>query len=123
MIGPVGIPNMPITAATLTADLVEAPSDRWIRLLAHWLGNGEVSSEATPLTGRPVIDALVAAATAQLARSQGVAVPLWTPHPSRFLTAFWQPAGPQFYAWSPAHAADEFLLRGIIVEQESLVAV
>ena len=114
---------MAMTAATLAEDLLAAPKSRWVRLVAHWLADGDVSAGPVPLTDVPVIDALVAAATAQLARTRGEAVPDWTREESRILEAFWQPAGPQFYAWSLAHAAEEFFLRGIVIEQDSLVAV
>ena len=74
-------------------------------------------------TNNVVVDALVAAAAAHLARSNGAVIPSWTRQPERALESFWHPGDDAFFAWSLAHAPAEFFIRGVIVEADSLVSI
>lgn len=114
---------MKFTAADLAATLAASPEESYVRVVADWLAHGEIAPAGPELTGRPVIDALVAAGTAHLARLNKAEVPAWTGEPARILPSFWHPGSDRFFAYSLAHAPAEFAARGIIVEQDSLVSV
>jgi hypothetical protein len=114
---------MRFTAADLAATLAASPEESYVRVVADWLAHGEIAPTGPALTGRPVIDALVAAGTAHLARLSKAEVPAWTGEPARVLSSFWHPGSDRFFAYSLAHAPAEFAVRGIIVEQDSLVSV
>lgn len=114
---------MKFTAADLAATLAASPEESYVRVVADWLAHGEIAPAGPELTGRPVIDALVAASTAHLARLNKAEVPAWTGEPARILPSFWHPGSDRFFAYSLAHAPAEFAARGIIVEQDSLVSV
>lgn len=94
-----------------------------MRVVADWLVHGEVGLAPPAPSGERVVDALVAAAVAHLARSQGEEPPAWTRAHDRLLDAFWHPGGDRFFAYSLAHAPAEFAARGVIVERDSLVSV
>lgn len=111
------------TAADLAATLAVSPEESYVRVVADWLAHGEVTSARPALTGRPVVDALVAAGTAHLARLNKAEAPAWTSEPARILGAFWHPGSDRFFAYSLAHAPAEFAARGIIVEQDSLASI
>ena len=98
-------------------------ADRHEKLPADWLAHGEVAPAGPALTGRPVVDALVAAGTAHLARLNEAEAPAWTQDPARILPSFWHPGSDRFFAYSLAHAPAEFAARGILIEQDSLVSV
>ena len=74
------------TAADLAATLAVSPEESYVRVVADWLAHGEVTSARPALTGRPVVDALVAAGTAHLARLNKAEAPAWTREPTRILT-------------------------------------
>jgi hypothetical protein len=114
---------MRFTAADLAATLVASPEESYVRVVADWLAHGEVASARPPLTGRPVVDALIAAGTAHFARLNKTEAPAWTLEPDRILPSFWHPGSDRFFAYSLAHATAEFAARGILVEQDSLVSV
>lgn len=114
---------MKFSAADLATTLAASPEDSYVRVVADWLAHGEVAPAGPALTGRPVIDALVAASTAHLARLNAAEVPAWTRDPARVLPSFWHPGSDRFFAYSLAHAPAEFAARGIIVEQDSLASV
>src|SRR6202012_41159 len=114
---------MKFTAADLVATLAASPEESYVRVVADWLAHGEVAPAGPALTGRPVVDALVAAGTAHLARLNGTEAPAWTQEPARILPSFWHPGSDRFFAYSLAHAPAEFAARGILVEQDSLVSV
>jgi hypothetical protein len=114
---------MKFTVADLVATLAAAPEESYVRVVADWLAHGEVSGAGPALTGRPVIDALVAAGTAHLARLNETEAPAWTQEPTRILPSFWHPGSDRFFAYSLAHAPAEFAARGILIEQDSLVSV
>ncbi len=108
-------------------DLVDAlrdePENMWVRVTAHWMLHAESLENAPDGSGHPVVDSLVAAATAEVARRAGCDSPAWTNAPERVLTTFWHPSGPSFFGWSLAHAPAEFRARGVIVEADSLGSV
>jgi len=114
---------MKFTVADLVATLAASPEESYVRVVADWLAHGEVAPAGPALTGRPVIDALVAAGTAHLARLNQTEAPAWTQEPTRILPSFWHPGSDRFFAYSLAHSPAEFAARGIIVEQDSLVSV
>lgn len=114
---------MKFTAADLAATLAASPEESYVRVVADWLAHAQVVPAAPALTGQPVVDALVAAGTAHLARLNETEAPGWTQEPSRVLPSFWHPGSDRFFAYSLAHAPAEFAARGIIVEQDSLVSV
>ncbi len=108
-------------AQDLVSTLAAVDEDSYVRVVAQWLVHGRVDPVDPGRSGRPVVDALVAAATAHLARQQGVDPPRWTA--GRALDAFWHPGDDRFFAYSLAHAPAEFAVRGVIVERDSLVSV
>jgi hypothetical protein len=114
---------MKFTAADLAATLAASPEESYVRVVADWLAHGEVTSARPMLTGRPVVDALVAAGTAHLARINRTEAPTWTQEPARVLPSFWHPGSDRFFAYSLAHAPAEFAARGILVEQDSLASI
>jgi hypothetical protein len=114
---------MKFTAADLAATLAASPEESYVRVVADWLAHGEVTSGRPALTGRPVVDALVAAGTAHLARLNATEAPAWTLDPARVLPSFWHPGSDRFFAYSLAHAPAEFAARGILVEQDSLASM
>lgn len=103
--------------------LRDEPESMWVRLTAHWMTRASALEAAPELSGSPVIDALVAAAAAEVARRRVAEPPAWTSEPCRVLATFWHPSGPRFFGWSLAHAPAEFRARGVIVEADSLVSV
>lgn len=108
-------------------DLVDAlkgePETMWVRLTAHWMTRASALGTAPRPSGNPVVDALVAAAAAEVARRRGTEPPRWSTKPDRVLKTFWHPSGPRFFGWSLAHAPAEFRARGVLVEADSLVSV
>jgi hypothetical protein len=82
------------TAADLVATLTASPEESYVRVVADWLAHGEVTAAGPALTGRAVVDPLVAAGYRD-----------------------------RFFAYSLAHAPAEFAARGLLVEQDSLVSV
>jgi len=115
--------GMGYTVADLAATLAASTEANYVRVVADWLVNGDLSDREPALTGTPIVDVLVAASVAHLARSRGIAPPSWTHTPVRMLSSFWHPGGDRFFAYSLAHTPSEFLARGVIVEQDSLVSV
>lgn len=114
---------MEFTAADLAATLAASPQENYVRVVADWLAHGEVALAGPTLTGQPVVDALVAAGTAHLARLRKTEAPPWTREPARILPSFWHPGSDRFFAYSLAHAPAEFAVRGILIEQDSLASV
>lgn len=106
-------------ASTLS---VVTPAE-YVRFVADWLGHGERLDEAPGLTGTPVIDALVAAAAAHAAFTAGQPVPAWTTEPSRSLPSMWYPGPDALFPNALVNSPLSFLLRGVLVEADSLVSV
>ena len=114
---------MKFTVADLVATLAASPEESYVRVVADWLAHGEVAAAGPALTGQAVVDALVAAGTAHLARLNETEAPAWTQEPTRILPSFWHPGSDRFFAYSLAHAPAEFAARGLLIEQDSLVSV
>ena len=69
---------MKFTAADLVATLAASPEESYVRVVADWLAHGEVASAGPALTGRPVVDALVAAGV--VLDLPGITVSVPSPH-------------------------------------------
>lgn len=110
-------------AADLAASLAANDASQYVRLVADWLTRGHVDEFEPPLTGHPVPDALVAAAVAFRCTTRGEPSPEWTSQPDRQLATFWHPGNERFFAYSLAHTPADFLLRGLVVERDSLESV
>lgn len=74
-------------------------------------------------TGDRVIDALIAAATAEVAHRPDVRVPEWAADPARTLTDWWHPGPPGTRQWSIDHAPAAFHARRLAIEEDSLGCV
>lgn len=114
---------MGYTVEDLVVTLSRADESNLVRITADWLTHGAITDDAPALTDSPVRDALVAAAVAHLARTQGLPVPRWTNEAGRALPRFWHPGRDEFFAYALAHAPAEFAARGLLVERDSLVSV
>jgi hypothetical protein len=114
---------MPYTPEDLAVTLAAAEELEYVRIVADWLLHGSVGSEPPASTGDRVVDALAAAAVAQLARTRGQEVPTWTRAPDRILDFFWHPGSDRFFALALAHAPAEFAVRGLFIDAESLVSI
>ena len=120
------------TAVQLVDALVNSPETSYVRIVAHWLTDGEVTSDdpgssgctprdVYPLIGRPIVDAIVAAAVAHLALQRGTAVPDWAN--GRRLDHFWHPGSDAFFANALARSPVAFKNRGVLIERDSLESV
>jgi hypothetical protein len=114
---------MDYTADDLAVTLAAAQEPEYVRIVGDWLTRGAAGDAPPAATGDRVIDALVGAAVAQLARSRGQAVPGWTRAPDRILDFFWHPGSDRFFALALARAPAEFAARGVFVDADSLVSV
>lgn len=114
---------MGYTVDDLAATLAASTEENYVRVVADWLVNGDLSDNEPALAGTPVVDALTAATVAHLARSRALNPPRWTFAPTRALPSFWHPGSDRFFAYALAHTPSEFLSRGVIIEQDSLVSV
>lgn len=95
----------------------------YARFVADWLTRASDLDDEPDLVGRPVIDALVAAATAHAAMSRGETIPSWTNDPSRVLDAFWYVGPDGFFANALVHSPLPFVTRGVLIEEASLESV
>lgn len=107
--------------AQLADALADSPETSYVRLVAHWLTNGEVDPVDPGLTGDPIVDALVGAAVAHLALQRRIDIPGWTNQ--RRLPRFWHPGSDAFFAYALAHSPLAFKSRGILIERDSLESV
>jgi hypothetical protein len=108
--------------------LAAARTEELVRRTAHWMseaskGSGDSYREDPGLTGRPVIDALVAAAVEAVALQRRQDSPKWTSDPARFLDHFWYPGPRSLFPWALAHAPAPFQIRGVLIEADSLASV
>lgn len=115
-------------ASSLADDLAAAPASDVVRLVADWMHRAETTasldlSQDPPLLNVSHLDALVAAAAAQVARTLGMTTPPWTIGPSRMSASFWHPGSPALFANALVHAPGEFSVRGVFIEAASLVSV
>lgn len=117
-----------VDARSLAADLLDADDGEIVRFVADWMhrarGEVDLDLEVEPtLDGRRHLDALIAAATAQVARDLGRPTPTWTIGPQRRTDAYWYPGPPGLFPNALVHAPGEFAVRGVLVEADSLVCV
>jgi hypothetical protein len=116
------------SSSDLSAWLLDAAEQDLVRRTAHWLHEVDYASTTPDLTdpgvtGSPVVDALVAAASETVALRIGQDSPAWTSDPARFLDHFWYPGPPSLFAWALAHAPAPFQIRGVLIEADSLASV
>lgn len=115
-------------AQGLAAALRDADEDQLVRLVADWMARAGRADDldlhvAPLLTGRRHIDALVAAAAAQVARGRGEVTPAWTVGVERTTEVFWYPGPAALFPNALVHAPGEFAIRGVFIESDSLVSV
>ncbi len=114
---------MAYSVDTLVEALRDEPESMWVRLVAHWLTDGDPAGAEPASAGSVVGDALVAAAVAHRAETLGVPYPAWADDPARRALVPWHPAPGALYDWSWDRAPAEFRERGLIVDAESLISV
>lgn len=109
------------TGAGLARTLVSVAETDYIRVVATWLSRVLDWETPVPLTDKPVVDAIVAAACGYAAVQRGANEPQWTQ--GRELPSFWSASIPSLFAWSFAHTPGSFKRRGVIVERDSLTCI
>lgn len=107
----------------LAATLGQVTPAEYVRFVADWLTRPDHLDEAPTLTGTPVIDALVAAAAAHAAFTADLPVPTWTSEPTRTLPSLWYPGPDALFPHALVNSPLSFLLRGVLIEADSLVSV
>lgn len=114
----------PVDARDLASWLAEAPPEMVVRLVADWIDKavrlGLEAEVASPLDGRPHIDALVAAAVEYAADRRSEPHPGWTIDPRRESPVFWHPGTPSLLPNALVHAPAVFAIRGLLIEEDSL---
>ncbi len=115
-------------ATELAGALNSGDADEVVRTVADWigraLGSPDLDLSVEPaLTGASHIDALLAAATAHVARRLGQPTPPWTIGPHRTMESFWHPGPADLFANALVHAPGEFAVRGVFIEADSLESV
>lgn len=115
-------------AQSLAVDLSSAPDESLVRVVADWIGRGVKASELDlssepPIDGRRHVDALIAAAAAEVARRRGQSAPSWTEKPNRRTETFWHPGPAALFPNALVHAPLAFRSRGVFVEAASLQSV
>lgn len=108
-----------VLADTLTA---VTPSE-YVRFVADWLGQADALEAQPDLTGVREVDALVAAAAAHAAFTSGRPVPAWTTEPARRCDPLWYPGPDALFPNALVHTPLSFVVRGVLVEADSLVSV
>ncbi len=114
---------MAYSVNTLVEALRDEPESMWVRLVAHWLTDGDPVAAEPSSAGSDIGDALVAAAVAHRADTLGVPHPAWADDPLRRAVVPWHPAPDALYDWSLSQAPVEFRERGLIVDADSLISV
>ena len=116
--------NSSNTPAVLADTLKSVNEHEYVRFTAHWISEaGDVDDEPA-LTGDEVVDAVVSAACALVGMRRNGVEPEWTTHLGRGLrTRFWHPGNSKMFAYSLVHAPASFIIRGVVVEEDSLVSV
>ena len=107
----------------LADTLVTLTPPEYVRFVADWMLRATDLDLAPDLTGVPVVDALVAAATVHLTGERGSPLPSWTNEPDRFMDSFWYLGPDALYPNALVHSPLAFLLHGVLVEADSLVSV
>ena len=111
------------TPQDLAATLSRLTPAEYVRFVADWLTGPEDLAAAPALTGIPVIDALVAAAAAHAAFTSDHPVPAWTTEPTRCMQNLWYRGSDALFPNALVHSPLSFLLRGVLIEADSLVSV
>ncbi len=109
--------------ADLADTLTQVTEREYVRFTADWLTDASDLDIEPPLTGNPVIDALVSAAAAHAKFSTSGEVPAWTGSKERVLDHFWHPGHPNMFAYALVHSPASFSLHGLLIEEGSLVSV
>lgn len=107
----------------LAETLKEVSEPEYARFVAHWLTRASELDSAPELTGDTVIDALVAAASAHVAMTIGQRIPLWANETARAFDGLWYVGPPGFFANALVHSPLSFTVRGVLIEEDSLVCV
>lgn len=111
------------TPHDLATTLSQVTPAEYVRFVADWLTHAERLNDNPGLTGTPVIDALVAAAAAHAAFTADQSVPTWTTEPDRTLPSMWYLGPDALFPNALVHSPLSFLLRGVLIEGDSLVSV
>lgn len=116
---------MGVDAHELADDLGDAEEQDIVRLVADWIDRAQrvehldLSGEPS-LDGRSHIDALVAAASAHVARTLSMPIPGWTIDARRRSERFWYPGPAALFPNALVHSYGEFAVRGVFIEAASL---
>lgn len=112
--------SSPRELATTLSDVTPA---EYVRFVADWMADADRLDEAPALTGDVVVDALVAAAAAEVAVRRGAPIPAWTEEPERTSPTLWYRGPAALLPNALVHASLSFVLHGVLVEADSLVSV
>lgn len=111
------------TPHDLATALSQVTPAEYVRFVADWLTHPERLNDNPDPTGTPVIDALVAAATAHAAFTTGQPVPTWTTEPDRTLPTMWYLGPDALFPNALVHSPLSFFLRGVLIDADSLASV
>lgn len=112
------------TPAELAETLLEVSEREYVRFTAHWMVTADHLDTEPPFTGNDVIDALVAAAAAHVGLRRNGTEPEWTTKAGRGLQhRLWHPGNPRMFAYSLVNAPASFIVRGVVIEADSLTSV
>ncbi len=115
-------------ATELAVALAGADDADVVRLVGDWMDRA-ARDEALDLSVEPALEsrrhvnALVAAAAAQVARDRSLPTPEWTLERTRMSETFWHPGPAALFANALVHAPGEFAIRGVFIEADSLRCV
>lgn len=107
----------------LVATLSSVSSAEYVRFVADWLARAGNLGGVPAFTSTPVINALVAAAAAHAAFTTGQPVPGWANDPARVLSSLWYVGPDALFPNALVNSPLSFLLRGLLVEADSLASV
>ena len=108
---------------SLADTLVDLTPGEYVRFVAQWMDQATDLDQAARITGDAVVDALTAAAAAQVAFTRAGLVPAWTEEPGRSLSTLWYPGPDALFPNALVHSPLLFTLHGVLVEAQSLVSV
>ena len=112
------------TPSDLAETLQRVDEHEYVRFTADWMTRAADIDDEPPLTGDEVIDALTAAASALIGMRRTGSEPEWTTRLGRGLQdRLWHPGNPRMLAYSLVRSPASFIVRGIVVEEDSLVSV
>jgi hypothetical protein len=111
------------TPQQLADTLASVSEPEYVRFVAQWMTSATDLDVAPDLTGNPVIDALVAAATAHVAVTRGDRIPDWTEERGRSLSTVWYPGPNALLPNALVHSPLAFTLHGVLVEEASLASI